>query len=113
MLQQEKPEDFVIATGSTTTVRDLVKMAFAEIGIELEFQGEGIDEVGMIKSCSHKTYQLPIGKTIVKVDSHYFRPTEVDVLIGDPTKAKEKLGWQSKITLQELVREMVESDLAK
>ena len=111
ILQQEKPEDFVLATGITTTIRDFVRMSFAEIGIGLEFKGEDKSEEGIIVSCSNPEYQLPIGKVVVKVDPRYFRPTEVDLLIGDATKAKEKLGWQPKYNLAELVKEMVASDL--
>jgi GDPmannose 4,6-dehydratase len=105
------PEDFVIATGNTTTVRDFVKMAFAEAGIEIEFRGEGQSEKGIIKSCNNKEYQLPVHKEIVAIDPNYFRPTEVDLLIGDASKAKEKLGWEPKYTLKEMVKEMVASDL--
>jgi len=111
MLQQDEPEDFVIATGITTTVRDFTEMAFAEAGIEIVFQGEGKDEKGIIKSCNNKKYQLPVGKEIVAVDPNYFRPTEVDMLIGDASKAKKKLGWKPKYTLLEMVKEMVASDL--
>jgi len=111
MLQQDKPEDFVIATGITTTVRDFVKMAFAEAGIELAFSGEGKDEQGTIVACNNPVYQLPIGKKVVAIDSAYFRPTEVDLLIGDATKAKTKLGWKLKYDLASLVKEMVESDM--
>lgn len=111
ILQQEKPEDYVIATGITTTVRDFVKLSFAETGIELEFNGQGVNEVGIVKSCSNPAYQLPIGKTVVAVDPEYFRPTEVDLLIGDATKAKTKLGWTPKYDLAALVKEMMASDL--
>jgi GDPmannose 4,6-dehydratase len=111
ILQQEKPEDFVIATGVTTTVRDFVKMAFSEAGIELEFSGEGQDEKGIIKCCNNEKYQLPAGKVVVAVDTNYFRPTEVELLIGDASKAKEKLKWQPKYTLPQLIKEMVTSDL--
>jgi GDPmannose 4,6-dehydratase len=111
ILQQEKPEDFVIATGVTTTVRDFAKMAFAEAGITIEFKGEGKEEKGIITSCTNKKYQLPIGKEVVAIDPNYFRPTEVDLLIGDATKAKEKLGWKPKHTLREMIKEMVKSDL--
>jgi GDPmannose 4,6-dehydratase len=93
ILQADKPEDWVIATGETTSVRDFVRLAFKEVGIELEFKGEGIDEKAYVLSCSDDNYQLQIGKEILSVDPNYFRPTEVDLLIGDPTKAKEKLGW--------------------
>ncbi len=111
ILQTDQPEDWVIATGKTTTVRDFVKMAFAQVGVELEFKGTGIDEKGIVKFCKNKDYQLPIGKEVVAVDSHYFRPTEVDLLIGDASKAKNKLGWIPKYQLSELVQEMMKSDL--
>jgi GDPmannose 4,6-dehydratase len=111
ILQADKAEDWVIATGRTTTIRDFVKMAFAHIGVELEFSGEGINEIARIKSCSNSNYQLEIGKEILAIDSKYFRPTEVDLLIGDPTKAKEKLGWVPEIGLEELIKDMMESDL--
>jgi len=111
ILQHDQPEDWVIATGKTTSVRDFVRMAFNHIGVELEFKGTGVEEKGYVKSCSNDQYQLEIGKEVVAVDPHYFRPTEVDLLIGDPTKAKEKLGWVTEIQLQELVDDMMESDL--
>ena len=111
ILQSDKAEDWVIATGRTTTIRDFVKMAFEYIGIELEFSGEGINETAKIKSCSNPTYQLEIGKEILSIDPKYFRPTEVDLLIGDPKKAKEKLGWVPEIQLEELIQDMMESDL--
>lgn len=111
MLQQEQPEDFVVATGITTEVRDFVKMAFAHVGVEVKFKGEGAEEKGVVKSCSNETYQLPIGATVVEVDSRYFRPTEVELLIGQPEKAMKKLGWKPKYTLQTLVEDMMEGDL--
>ena len=111
ILQQDEPEDFVIATGITTTVRDFTQMAFAEAGIEIVFQGEGKDEKGIIKSCNNEKYQLPIGKEVVAIDPNYFRPTEVDLLIGDATKARERLGWEPKYTLAKMIKEMVASDL--
>ena len=111
ILQQDLPEDFVIATGISTTVRDFTKMAFSEAGIEVEFIGKEKNEKGIIKSCKNEKYPLPVGKEVVAIDPNYFRPTEVDQLIGDATKAKEKLGWQPKYTLIEMVKEMVESDL--
>ena len=111
MLQQEKPEDFVIATGVTTPVREFVRMAFAEVGVEIEFKGEGVDEKGIVKSCSNADYQLSIGSEVVAVDPRYFRPTEVELLIGDPTKANTKLGWKPKYDLNGLVKEMVAADL--
>ena len=111
MMQQEKAEDFVIATGVTTTVRDFVLMAFAEIGVELTFKGKDSSEYGEVVHCSNPDYQIEKGKKIVVVDPKYFRPTEVDLLIGDPTKAKEKLGWVPKYDLPALVKEMVHADV--
>lgn len=111
ILQQEQPEDFVIATGITTFVRDFVKMAFLEVGIELEFIGEGLDEIAVIKSCNNPSYQIAIGTKVVAIDPSYYRPTEVDLLIGDASKAKEKLGWKANYTLAEMIKEMVASDL--
>jgi GDPmannose 4,6-dehydratase len=111
MLQQDAPEDFVIATGVTTPVREFVRMAFAEVGIEIEFKGEGVDEKGTVKSCSNPAYQLSVGTEVVAVDPRYFRPTEVELLIGDPTKANTKLGWKPKYDLAGLVKEMVAADL--
>jgi GDPmannose 4,6-dehydratase len=110
ILQQDTPEDFVIATGTTTSVRDFIRMAFEQVGVEMEFQGQGINEVGVVRSCTSE-YAFREGQQVVKIDPRYFRPTEVDLLIGDPSKAKEKLGWEPKYTLKELVREMVEADL--
>ena len=111
ILQQDKPEDFVIATGVTTRVRDFVRMAFAQVGIELVFQGEGVNEKGYVVSCSNPDYKLEEGSVVVEVDPQYFRPTEVELLIGDPTKANTKLGWKPKYNLQMLVEEMVAVDL--
>ncbi|MDB5280408.1 MAG: GDP-mannose 4,6-dehydratase [Ferruginibacter sp.] len=111
ILQQEVAEDYVIATGVTTTVRDFIKLAFNETGIELNFTGDGVNEVGVVKTCSNSLYQLPEGKIVVAVDPEYFRPTEVELLIGDPSKAKTKLGWQPKYDLAGLVKEMITSDL--
>ena len=111
MLQQEKPEDFVIATGTTTSVREFVRMAFAELGIEISFLREGIDEVGIVEACHNPNYQIALGKVVVKVDERYFRPTEVELLIGDPKKANEKLGWIPKYDLKPLVKDMIQSDL--
>jgi len=111
ILQADKPEDWVIATGKTTTVRDFVKMSFAHAGIELEFKGEGVDEKAVVVSCSNSKYQVETGKEVVAVDSKYFRPTEVDLLIGDPTKANTKLGWIPEYNLEQLINEMMESDL--
>lgn len=111
ILQQEKPEDFVLATGITTTIRDFVKMSFAELGIEIEFRGKGEAEEGyVVKNIGE--YKLEEGKIVIKVDSKYHRPTEVDLLIGDPTKAMTKLGWKPKYNLTALVKEMVASDVS-
>jgi GDPmannose 4,6-dehydratase len=109
ILQQEKPEDFVIATGITTSIRDFVIMAFREAGIELAFKGEKENETAEVLSSDHNN--LKSGTKVIKVDPRYFRPTEVDLLIGDASKALEKLGWKPKYTLPELVKEMVQSDL--
>ncbi|KOY87230.1 GDP-mannose 4,6-dehydratase [bacterium 336/3] len=111
MLQQEKPEDFVIATGQTTPVRDFVRMAFEHVGVTLEFKGEGENEVAVVVACNNPEYQIPVGKEVIAIDKRYFRPTEVDLLIGDPTKANTVLGWKPKHTLQDLVTDMMQSDL--
>jgi GDPmannose 4,6-dehydratase len=111
ILQQEKPEDFVIATGITTTARDFIKMAFSEVGIEVAFSGEGVNEVAKIAKCNNPLYQVAVGTEVVAVDPRYFRPTEVELLIGDPTKAKEKLGWKLKYDLPALVKDMMQSDV--
>jgi GDPmannose 4,6-dehydratase len=111
ILQQEKPEDYVIATGVTTSVRDFVIMAFREIGVELEFKGRNDKETGTVKSSKNPDYLLPVGKEVVAVDPKYYRPTEVDLLIGNPTKAEKQLGWKPKYDLHMLVREMVEADI--
>jgi GDPmannose 4,6-dehydratase len=102
ILQQDKPDDYVLATGETHSVREFVELAFAEVGRTIVWQGQGVDEVGIDKAS---------GKTLVRIDPRYFRPTEVDLLLGDPTKAREKLGWQHRTSFRELVKEMVESDL--
>ncbi len=111
ILQQEKPEDFVIATGITTTVRDFIKMAFAEVGIEVQFSGEGVNEIAQVSKCNNPLYQVAIGKEVVAVDPRYFRPTEVELLIGDPTKSKTQLGWTLKYDLSALVKDMMASDV--
>ena len=133
ILQAEKPEDWVIATGVTTTVRDFVRLAFGDVGIEVEFKGEGVNEKGFIKSIDQEKYskatgisnpveenneqqttnniQPALGKEVLSVDPTYFRPTEVDLLIGDPTKAKEKLGWVPEHDLASLVKDMMQSDV--
>lgn len=111
ILQQDTAEDYVIATGITTPVRDFVRMAFAEVGIEVGFTGEGVNEVGVVVACNNEEFTLPIGKEIVAVDPRYFRPTEVELLIGDPTKSKTKLGWEPRYDLPALVKEMVAGDV--
>jgi len=111
ILQADKAEDWVIATGETTSVRDFVRMAFAEVGVTLEFKGQGVDEKGFIASCNNENYKLEIGKEVLSVDASYFRPTEVDLLIGDPSKAKAKLGWVPEHDLASLVKDMMQSDL--
>ena len=111
MMQQEVAEDFVIATGKTTSVRDFIIMAFQEVGIEIEFKGEGVLEKGFVNNCTNPDYQLPFGKEIIAIDPSYFRPTEVELLIGDSSKARKKLGWEPMYELSTLVKEMVESDM--
>ncbi len=111
ILQQPVAEDYVIATGITTTVRDFVKKSFLEIGVELEFSGSGEKEVGTVIKSNNPEYPVAIGKQVVSVDPHYYRPTEVDLLIGDPSKANKKLGWKPKYNLDMLVAEMVASDV--
>ena len=104
ILQQDKPQDYVLATGVTTTIRDFCKMTFAELGMDIEFKGEGVNEVGIDKAT---------GRVIIEVDPRYFRPTEVDLLLGDSTKARTELGWKPKYDLQTLIKEMVSEDLAE
>lgn len=119
ILQQDKPQDFVIATGQTTEIREFVKMAFGHVGIKLAFKGEGVEEVGYVEAIDQKLHQnmtgkapsVTIGQELVFVDPKYFRPTEVDLLIGDPTKSKEKLGWTPKYDLPALVEDMMNSDI--
>ena len=111
ILQAEKPEDWVIATGKTTTVREFVKMSFAEVGIKLGFKGKGVNEKAIVVECNNPLFQIGIGKQVLSIDPAYFRPTEVDLLIGDPTKAKEKLGWVPEHDLASLVKDMMQSDV--
>ena len=111
ILQHDKAEDWVIATGKTTSIRNVVKMAFGCVGIQLDFIGKGIDEVAIVKSCNNPKYTIKIGKEVLNIDPNYFRPNEVDLLVGDATKAKEKLGWKAEILLEELINEMIISDL--
>jgi len=113
MMQQDAPDDFVIATGVQVTVREFLVLAAKELGIILRWEGKGVDEVGIIANASSQFVKgaLSSGQVIVRVDPRYFRPTEVATLLGDPTKAREKLGWFPKTTVDELAREMVLSDL--
>ena len=111
MLQQDKPEDYVIATGITTSVRDFIIMAFRELGIELEWSGESENEVAKIKACTNPEYARPIGQEVVSIDKRYYRPAEVELLIGDPTKAKTQLNWRPKYDLPMIVKEMVAADM--
>ncbi len=111
ILQAEKPEDWVIATGRTTTVRDFVKRAFKEVGIELEFKGVGINEKAYILKCNNPKFNLETGKEVLSIDPTYFRPTEVDLLVGDPSKAKDKLGWIPEYDLEYLISDMMQSDI--
>jgi GDPmannose 4,6-dehydratase len=112
MLQQEVPEDYVVATGVTTSVRDFVLMAFQEVGIEVEFKGSEENEIGVIKSCKNPEYQLPIGKEILSIDKRYYRPAEVELLIGDASKAEKNMGWKPRYDLAAIVKEMVASDVS-
>jgi GDPmannose 4,6-dehydratase len=111
ILQQDTPDDYVLATGVTTTIRDFIILAFREVGIELKFEGVDENEKGMVVACKNPDFQLPIGKVVLQIDPKYFRPTEVELLIGDPTKAKTKLGWTPQYDLPMLVKEMVAADL--
>ncbi|MNR25168.1 GDP-mannose 4,6-dehydratase [compost metagenome] len=112
MLQQENPQDFVIATGVQYSVRDFVRWSAAELGVTLRFEGQGVEEVGIVERIEgDKVPALKVGDTIVRVDPRYFRPAEVETLLGDPTKAKETLGWVPEITVQEMCAEMVREDL--
>ncbi len=111
ILQAKEPEDWVIATGKTNSVRDFIKFAFKYVGVEIRFQGKGINEKGYVKSISKTDYQFKEGDEVVMVDSRYYRPTEVDLLVGDSSKAKNKLGWEPKISFKELIADMMRSDL--
>ncbi|MFT4668135.1 MAG: GDPmannose 4,6-dehydratase [Gammaproteobacteria bacterium] len=111
ILQAEQPEDWVIATGKTTTVRDFVRLAFKEVGVELEFTGVGINETATVLKCNNPDFKIEIGKEVLSIDPSYFRPTEVDLLIGDPSKAKEELGWIPEHDLASLVKDMMQSDV--
>lgn len=111
ILQAEKAEDWVIATGKTNSVRDFIVLCFKYVGIEIEFKGKGLNEKGIIKNCSNKKYDVPIGQEVIKIDKKYFRPTEVDILLGNSDKAKNKLGWTPEYNLNDIVEDMMESDL--
>ena len=111
ILQSQEAEDWVIATGVTTKVRDFVQMAFKQVGISLEFKGDGVEEKAYVTACDHEDFQVEIGKEVLSIDPKYFRPTEVDLLIGDPSKAKNKLGWVPEHDLASLVKDMMNSDL--
>jgi GDPmannose 4,6-dehydratase len=111
ILQQESPEDFVIATGVTTSVREFVRKAFQQVGITVSFEGTGNEEIARVEDCSNPNYLIEPGKVVVAVDPAYFRPTEVELLIGDPEKARKKLGWTPSYSLDDLVKDMMESDV--
>ncbi len=111
ILQQDKPDDYVIATGVTTEVREFIRLAFAELGIEIRFEGKDADEKGYVVKCNNPEYQVETGKCVVAVDKRYFRPTEVELLIGDPSKAQKQLNWKPKYDLAGLVNDMVRSDV--
>ena len=111
ILQHDKAEDWVIATGKTYTVREFILLSFKYVGIKIEFKGSGVDEKGYVISSNNKKYNLKVGQEVVSVNSAYYRPTEVDLLIGNPSKAKEKLGWESKTSIDKLVQDMMSYDL--
>jgi GDPmannose 4,6-dehydratase len=112
MLQQASPEDFVIATGFQVTVREFIRRAAIKLGVDIEFSGEGVGEVGVVSRIDGELApSMKIGDTVVRVDPRYYRPTEVETLLGDPSKAKESLGWVPEITLDEMIDEMIRSDL--
>ncbi|MFY0651221.1 MAG: GDP-mannose 4,6-dehydratase [Cyclobacteriaceae bacterium] len=111
MLQQDQPEDYVLATGVTTSIRDFMIMAFEEVGVELEFKGTGVKEMGYVKSTDNNQHNFIVGQEVIRIDQKYFRPTEVDLLIGEPSKAKNNLGWEPDYDLKALVKEMVQADL--
>jgi len=111
ILQAKEAEDWVIATGITTTVRDFVKKSFKVLGVDIAFKGKGVNEIGYVENSSNSKFQIPVGKEIINIDPTYYRPTEVDLLVGDASKAKEKLGWTPQITLDQMIEEMVLSDL--
>ena len=110
ILQHDKADDWVISTGRTVTVRDFVIKSFKVLGIEIEFKGTGLNEVGIVKKCNKKEFDLPVGKEVLSIDKKYYRPTEVDLLVGDSSKAKKELGWECQYSLEDLINEMVLSD---
>ncbi len=112
MLQQDTPEDYVLATGITTSIRDFLIKSLEKVGVEIEFNGTGVDEIGVVKSASNARYAFKEGQEILNIDPKYFRPTEVDLLVGDPSKAREQLGWECEYSLENLIKEMIESDIA-
>jgi GDPmannose 4,6-dehydratase len=111
MLQQDAPDDFVVATGASYSVREFVERAFEEIGVSIRWKGKGVDEVGVVESISDSATNISSGAVLIKIDKRYFRPTEVDFLLGDASKAKAKLGWESTISFDQLVKEMVSEDI--
>ncbi len=111
MLQQEVAEDFVLATGVTASIRDFLVTSFRQVGVELDFKGSGLNQVALVRSSSNSDFHFKEGQVVVKIDEKYFRPTEVDLLIGDPTKAKEKLGWEPQYDLKSMIKEMVTEDI--
>jgi GDPmannose 4,6-dehydratase len=111
ILQQDTPDDYVIATGITTEVRDFIRLAFAEVGVEIRFEGKDSEEKGYVVKCNNPEYQIETGKNVIAVDKRYFRPTEVELLIGDPSKAHKQLNWKPKYDLAALVQDMVKSDV--
>jgi GDPmannose 4,6-dehydratase len=113
IMQHDRADDFVLATGRTTAIRDFVRMAFREVGVDLEFRGSGPAEVGVVAATTHAHYHFAVGQEVVAIDPRYFRPAEVDLLIGDATKARTLLGWEPKYNLEEMVAEMVASDLKR
>ncbi len=113
IMQHDKADDFVLATGRTTSIRDFVRLAFREVGVELAFEGKGVEEKGVVTSTQNDAFQFKVGQEVVAIDPRYFRPAEVDLLIGDSTKARTLLGWAPKYSLEEMVKEMVASDLKR
>ena len=111
ILQADKPDDYVISTGKSHSVRDFIIKSFEYVGIEIEFKNEGINEIGIVSKCNNPKYNLDKNSIIIKVDSKYFRPTEVDLLIGDSSKARKKFNWMPKYSFEMLVEEMMENDL--